>query len=78
MGFLGKSKMKAYTKLTVVMCCQIVDRKSVAPSSGDRRRGTPVEKVRNFEENFVIEKNYYTASKAVAGLLRGGYLTEFT
>ena len=34
-GFLGKTKMKTYTKLTVVMCCQIVARKSVAPSSGD-------------------------------------------
>ena len=31
-------KMKAYTKLTVVMCCQICDRRSVAPSSGDFRR----------------------------------------
>ena len=31
----GKSKMKAYTKLTFVMCCQIVARKSVGPSSGD-------------------------------------------
>ena len=28
-------KMKAYTKLTVVMCCHICDRRSVAPSSGD-------------------------------------------
>ena len=42
LGFLGKTKMKAYTKLTVVMCCQIVARKSVAPSSGDfRRRPAP-------------------------------------
>ena len=42
LGFLSKNKMKAYTKLTVVMCCQIVDRKSVAPSSGDfRRRPAP-------------------------------------
>ena len=41
-GFLVKTKMKAYTKLTVVMCCQIVARKSVAPSSGDfRRRPAP-------------------------------------
>ena len=30
--------MKAYTKLTVVMCCQIVARKSLAPSSGNFRR----------------------------------------
>ena len=30
--------MKAYTKLTVELCCQIVDRKSVGPSSGDLQR----------------------------------------
>ena len=35
LGVLAKTKMKAYTKLTVVMCCQIVARKFVAPSSGD-------------------------------------------
>ena len=29
LGFLVKTKMKAYKKLTVVMCCQIVARKSV-------------------------------------------------
>ena len=37
-GFFGlpvKSKKKAFTKLTVVMCCQIFDRKSVASSSGE-------------------------------------------
>ena len=28
LGFLAKTKMKAYTKLTFVMCCQIVARKS--------------------------------------------------
>ena len=42
LDFLVKTKMKAYTKLTVVMCCQIVARNSVAPSSGDfRRRPAP-------------------------------------
>ena len=42
LGFLVKTKMKAYTKLTDLMCCQIVARKSVAPSSGDfRRRSAP-------------------------------------
>ena len=42
LGFLVQTKMKAYTKLTVVMCCQIVAMKSVAPSSGDfRRRSAP-------------------------------------
>ena len=35
LGFLVKTKMKAYKKLTVVMCCRIVARKFVAPSSGD-------------------------------------------
>ena len=53
-GFLGKSKIKAYTKLTVVMCCQIVDKKSVghlaAISGGNRRRGTLADKIRNFDE----------------------------
>jgi hypothetical protein len=38
LGFLGKTEMKAYPKLTVVMCCQIVARKSVAPSSGNFRQ----------------------------------------
>ena len=51
MGFLSKNKIKAYTKLTVVMCCQIVDRKSVAAIfGGDRRHGTSVDKIRNVEE----------------------------
>ena len=35
-GFLVK--MKAYKKLTVVMCCQIVARKSTALSTGNFRR----------------------------------------
>ena len=35
---LPGTKMKAYTKLTVVMCCPICDRRSLAPSSGDFRR----------------------------------------
>ena len=39
--------MKAYTKLTVVMRCQIVARK---PSRSDRRRSTPVDKIRNFKK----------------------------
>ena len=43
LGFLVKIKMKAYEKLTVVMCCQIVVKKSVAPSSGDFwRRPAPL------------------------------------
>ena len=43
LGLLVKTKKKAYAKLIVVMCCQIVARKSVAPSSGDiRRRPAPM------------------------------------
>ena len=57
--------MKADTKITVVMGCQIVDRKSVAPSSGNRRRGRPVGKNRNFD------KNLYSRFAAAAGLTRG-------
>ena len=30
-GFLVETKVKAYTKLTVVMCCQIFTRRSVTP-----------------------------------------------
>ena len=30
-----KTEIKVYTKLTVVMCCQICDIRYVAPSSGD-------------------------------------------
>ena len=41
LGFLVKTKMKAYTKLTVVMCCQIVARNSIASSSGYFRRRPP-------------------------------------
>ena len=37
-GFLIKTKIKAYTKLTVVMCCKIVDKKYAAPSSGRFQR----------------------------------------
>ena len=56
MGFLVKTKMKAYAKLTVVMCCQIVARGSLlrhlaAISGGDRRRGTSVD-----DQEFLREK----------------------
>ena len=53
-GLTGQIKMKAYIKLTVVLCCKIVARKSVAPSSSDLWRRPaprlPVDKIRNFEE----------------------------
>ena len=35
------TKIKNYTKLTVVMLCQIFDRKSLAPSSGDFHQRPP-------------------------------------
>ena len=35
LGFLVKTKINAYTKLSVLMWCQIWNRRSVAPSSGD-------------------------------------------
>ena len=34
-GLPGRLKFKAYAKLTVVMCCQIFNRRSVAPSTGN-------------------------------------------
>ena len=34
-GFPSRTTMKAYTKLTVVMCCQIFGQRSPAPSSGN-------------------------------------------
>ena len=41
LGFLEQTTMKADTKLTVVMCCHIFDRRSVAQSSGDFRQKPP-------------------------------------
>ena len=38
LDLLVKTKMKAYTKLTVVMCCPIIARKFEVPSSGNFRR----------------------------------------
>ena len=51
LGFLVKTKMKAYTKLTIAMCCQIFTRRSLAAISAcDRRRGRPLDKIRNLKE----------------------------
>ena len=72
---MGKTKLKAYIKITVLMCCEIFDRKSVAPSSGNYR---PVDEIRNFEEEKekkIREKNSYTASAGEEG---GGYRREFS
>ena len=59
-GLLGKTKVKAYTKLTVVMCCKIFDRKSLSPSSGNFRRhrhcSSPVEKIRNVEKKNLFSR----------------------
>ena len=47
--------MKADTKLTVVICCKIFDRRSVAPPSGvfggNRPRDRPVDKFKNKKIN---------------------------
>ena len=56
LGFLVKIKMKAYKKLTVVMCCQIVARKSVAPSSGDFCRGRPRARSGILKNNYFFQK----------------------
>ena len=49
-GFPAK-KMKADTKLTVVMCCQIFDRKSETPSSSDfRQQSMPWQSCRQVQE----------------------------
>ena len=42
------------------MCCQIVAMKSVAISGAGRRRGTPVDKIRNFEEEKSFSKIFIT------------------
>ena len=34
-GLPGKTKLKVYIKLTVVMCCQIFARRSAVPYGGD-------------------------------------------
>ena len=34
-GFLSKKQNESFNKTAVIMCCQIVHRKSVAPSSSD-------------------------------------------
>ena len=60
-GLPGQNQMKAYKKLTVVMFCQTVARKSVAPFSGDfgnnRRRGRPVGQIRNKNKKKIQKNN---------------------
>ena len=56
LGFLGKTKMKAYTQLTVVMCSQIVARKSVAASSGNFRQQPAPRYVCGHDQEFGREK----------------------
>ena len=55
MGFLIDTQVKADTKMSVVMWCQIFDRKSIVPSSGDFcRQLPPVDKI-----NTQRRKNYF-------------------
>ena len=51
-------KKKTEKKLTVVLWCQIVDRNSVAPSSGDlqQRPAPPIGKIRNFDGKKTFSK----------------------
>ena len=69
--------MKAYVKLTVVMCCQIFARKSVAPSSGNFWRQPAPRYICGQDQEFwrkkFLKNNYYTASafrQCVTGLIR--------
>ena len=82
MGFLVKIKMKAYKKLTVLMCCQIVARKSVAPSSGDfQRRLAPRQACGpdpKFRRKLFFSKNFYTPSAAAAGPPQVCNLNDFS
>ena len=59
-GFLISTRMKADTKLTVVIWCKTFDGKSIAPSSGvsavDRRRGRPVYKIRKNRNYAILAK----------------------
>ena len=53
LGLLGKTKVKAYTNLTIVMCCQksgSLLRHLVAIFIRDRLRVSSVGKIRNFEK----------------------------
>ena len=81
MGFLVKTKMKAYTKLNVVMCCQIVARMSVTPSSSDFRRRPPPRYACGQDQEFlrkkVLVKYFYIASAAAVGPPRVCNLNEF-
>ena len=62
-GFLFKTKIKAHTKLTVVMWCQIFDRKSRAPSCSDNRRQlAPRQACGQDEKNKKEEKMFSKAS----------------
>ena len=56
LGFLGKTKMKAYRKLTIVMYCQIVAKKSVAPFSGDFWRRPATQYASRQDQEFLRKK----------------------
>ena len=48
-----------------------LERHLAAIFGGERRRGRPVDKIKNFEEKKVLVKNYYTGSAATYGAPRG-------
>ena len=66
--------MEAYTKL--LSCAVIFDRKSVAPSSGifggDRRRGRPMDKIRNFKRKKTFSKKVSRPLPRLRPDFRGG------
>ena len=74
---LVKIKMKAGTKLTVVICCQILARKSVRHLAtifgGDRCRGRPVGKIRNFEEKNLVKELIHPLRSLGRTSARGGF-----
>ena len=56
--FPCQNQNKGYTKLTVIMCCQIVAKKSVAPSSGDFRRRLAPRYVCGQDQEFWKKKSF--------------------
>ena len=70
--------MKDYTKLTVVMCCQIFDRKSLAAIfGGNQRCSSPVDKIRNFDKKNVLVGCLVNMFRGNGRSYVGGYRKEF-
>ena len=51
-GFLIETKMKAYAKLTVVMCCPIFAKRPEAPSNGNFCRQTTLRYASEQDQEF--------------------------